>query len=276
MTDEKLLEDRIPRLISPKYVNLADLEEDEFPLDLALDFNRWFEIPAKEEEELGQRGYINDLIVIPEKNIQADLFYAGEIRCKDSEEHLFEIQSFPPENPLFHSENMEVVKDGHYRFTTKHCPNKIKYDRPFLQLLTRTELNIIFDEVRQSKNNNARRKGFYDFEELLEEYRTTGKISGDCKAISTFTAGKIKQLGLKVRTVSGKVHDQKPEDDEGHMWAEAFIHQKNGKGYWVPVDPAVRIFWNFPSQKIKYSLWSDLPSFKDQSIETARLRLQYV
>lgn len=272
MTDKKLLEDKISKSILPKYVKLGSLEEDQSPSDLALDFDRWFEIPTTEEDWIGQ--FIHDLIIIPGKNIQADLAYAGEIICKDSEDRqCLEIQSFPPENPLFHSKNMEVVKDGYYRFTTQYCPNEIKYD---YSLLTRTALNTIFNEVRQSKNLNERMNGFYDFKELLEEYNATGEISGDCKAISTFTAGRIEQLGLKTRIVSGTVHNQKSEDDEGHVWAEAFIPQKNGKGYWVPVDPAVSIFWNFPSQNAKYSLWSDFPTFKDQSISTAKLRLQYI
>jgi len=151
-----------------------------------------------------------------------------------------------------------------------------------------SKLKSIFDKVRKSGNYVHTEEGHYDFNKLNEEYKKTGKFSGDCKAISTFTAGIIESHGLKTRIVDGTIHLGNPDivnlkgkDIEiyqmGHVWTEAYIPHDNERGFWVPVDPSLDTFLLFPNEPDRYSLGRiKLPSFKDQSIETAKIKLQYV
>ena len=309
------------RKVSPKYFNAAGMDEAEDihswnPAQLFLRFNKWHEIPTKEDEDIGygkEGGTLDDLILIPGKNIQADLVYQGEIECVDFEDRscVDEHLSYPPENPLFHSGNLGIVKDRHYRFTTKYMPagkpivpnletarNLSGGERksPVLDAFSGLEetsdlfytLRSVFENVVRSKNGNDREDGFYEFDELFDEYRRTGKVSGDCKAISTFTAGIIESLGLRARIIDGNIHFRHPEIVKakgktfevyqgGHVWTEAFIPQDAERGYWVPVDPAFGAFLVFPNEPDRYSLSRiELPYFKDQSKETARLKLQYI
>jgi len=307
------------RKVSPRYFSDAgifDAEDlDSFdPVELFLKFNEWHEIPTKETDEgYGiDGGVLHDLIIVPGENIQADLLYDDEIECVDfvdrssTGDHL----SYPPQNPLFHSENLEVVKDGHYRFTTNYMSpaqvvaffefggnftKKERNDEVVSHFLGRVHsddpldlLSRIFKKIRASNSGRPRADGYYDFDELFEEYKEIGKISGDCKAVSTFTAGIIESLGLKARIVSGSIHSETLEQvvigrqtydsyQQQHQWAEVFIPQDNERGYWLLVDPAFGVFFFYTHEQYRYSLsWINLPSFKNHSKETARLRLQYV
>ena len=279
------------RRILPRYKNSADLGElYEPPIRLNLGFDRWYEIPTRQEEDLqdlqGFGGVIDSLIIIHGKNIQADLLYQGKIECRNNEDESFMyFQSYLPENPLFHAENMTIVGDGHYRFTTSYYSTAktanidtgiylLQHEQEILELFC--TLRKVFDEVVKAKSKKKRKEDFYDFEKLLREYKETGKLDGDCKTISTFNAGMIEAQGLETRIVAGKIYCRNKKFDEGHLWAEAFVPLNHGSSYWIPIDPALELYGNFPPDTMMYSIETELPVFKDQSVKTARLRLQYV
>lgn len=296
-----------PSILSPQYIAGHDSSELDGPIYFSLELDRWYDIPTKEYEYMCNRGgMLENMVLIPGKNIQADLLYPGEIKCIDME--------MDRENPLFHSENMKRVEPGHYRFTTRYMPTKVpeipspqkarkltggvKDWRVIEDFLGEAEaedliltLQKIHDKVDESANGPDDDEGWEDFKAIFDEYKSTGRFSGRCKSISTFTAGLIEALGLRSRSISGNtIHlttiltgprGEKITENrinyEGHMWSEAYIPINENTGYWIPVDPAIHTFLVFPDEDPFYILGGiELPSFKDQSVETAKLRLRYV
>ena len=308
-----------PIRVSPRYFNAAGIceatDKDSWsPVNFPLEFGKWYDIPTKEHhnEYFKGGGELSDIVLIPRKNIQADLLYQGEIECIDAEDltSIGEFPSYPIQNPLFHSENMEIVEPGHYRFTTKYMPTDIS-GIPKLQNVkvagkrtkrtARTEdsstttkknnliqrLRGVFNLVTAAMNGKDRKYGFYDYDKLFSEYLISGKISGDCKAASTFTAGSLDDLGLRSRIIAGNIQYGRRVlrefmgkkimvDSAGHIWAEVYIPVNEKEGYWAPIDSSLDNFLTFPRYPAYSLAQVKLPLFKDQSVEKTKLKLQYV
>ena len=312
--------------INPRYCNMTGFDKsksDSFePIDFRFEIGKLVEIPTKEDESYDYYGVLSDVLIVPEKNIVVDLLYLGEIRCRDFEDWSFEgqkleHQDYPPHNPIFHSENLVNMGTGHYRFRTKlesqrkfnlprlsfakeHIPDDVrtKYltqrDLPKgiasaingsddLEHILRNFHNTLF----RSTNGRDRRADYYIFDELLQEYLSTGKVSGDCKAISTFTSGLINALGLPARVVDGDIisqNDRTMDYDKtirayrgGHVWSEVYVPINERNGFWIPIDPfGLGIFRDYPLGNEAYAYCRvGLPKFLDQNIKTAQLKITY-
>lgn len=265
--------------------------------------------------EFKDGGEIHRLPIFPGENIRAELVYKGEIECineetsQNSNPFITEKSTYPIQNSLFHSENMKRLTKEHYLFETNYfprgefalptldevrnwsskTPNKGLLKKIFGDDLNKTQeghevknirysLGQIFNKVidASDRGEDERDYGYYDFDELMKEYLSTGKIDGDCKADSTFTAGLLDAAGFKSRIIDGSVmHGNKPIEI-GHVWTEVFLPLNERKGHWLPIDTSLGNFLAFPEDETYHFDRVQLPSFKDQSIEEAKLRLTYV
>jgi len=311
--------------INPRYFNWAEDEESSGsfePIDFRFKIGKLVEIPTKEDEFDIDFGELSDVIIVQGKNIIADLYYHGQIKCRDFEDRslegqVIEQQDYPPTNPIFHSENLENVGHGHYRFRTKlasrrsiHLPS-LSYAREHISDDIRTKhltqrdlpteikepvgvsddleqtLKKLYEIVYQATNGHKRDDGYYIFEELVQEYLSTGKISGDCKAVSTFTSGLLNALGLPARVIDGDIISQRSDARyydgsirayrEGHVWSEVYVPMNEREGFWIPVDPfGLRILKTYPSGEGSYAYCRvALPKFLDQDVKTAKLRISH-
>ncbi len=306
--------------ISPQYRNHTRINSENYnevkPIEIDLSIGRWNILPTLEEDygEFGiEGGEISGLPIFPGRNIQADVIYDGEIGCVDEEPSspFDETISYPVRNPLFHSENMENLGNGNYRFKTNYFPQgdftlptldeardfekrqpKINIlekafgkessrnlMNPDLTMNMRCVLGQIFNEIisADERGTDDRREGYYDFEELLGEYINQKEINGDCKAISTFTAGILDALGLKSRIIDGSVMYENLSIEMGHVWSEVYMPLSENEGHWMPIDPAMGTFLSFPEWEDTYHFDRiKLPSFKDQSVKETKLKISYI
>jgi hypothetical protein len=304
--------------IDPRYINFANTDGDtpvrnsETPFEFSFKLGELIDITT-EEDYLGRHGMLGDLLVIQGRNIVADLFYDGEIRCRDFEDDSFigEHPDYPVINPLFHSENLEVVGKGHYRFRTRlatkkefrlsslknaiECtPKTIKekyvsarrlpdsiasmFDpsKPYDSL--EQVLYALTDFLRTHHSGNERNDNFDSYEKIFEEYLSTGKFSGDCKAASTFTAGLLNGLGLAARVMDGDIIFGRSTNSNrsGHVWPEMYVPMSGEKGFWIPVDYCFYTVKYYP-KSIGVYLYSRVavPEFLDKDITNAKLRIIY-
>ena len=283
-------------------------------------FDKWQKITTDYEycEEFCKvmGGQVNNLILMPEWDIQADLLYDGEIECCDHSSRLVGNNdvSFPFQNVLFHSTNLEKRTRNHYRFTTKYTS---AYGYNFANLERATELSgkeinqlvacvfplakkqediidrllAIFESVRRSLRFGPSFGRFHNFEDLFINYLETNRVNADSRAVATFTAGLIESFGMQGRTVRGGVNYAVPGlryyngkpfkyDKAIHCWAEAYVPFTTGdNGIWVPIDPLFSVFEEFPYNKspFKFALNEvELPVFKNPKEKSAYVKFSYV
>ncbi len=269
--------------------------------------------PDDEEPIYLDFGSIDDVVILPGKRLVADILYNGPIECIDKEDLPLEQQDYPCVNPLFHSQNLEELTKGHYRFTTsvipdektslptlalaqKNVPKNMRKEvqrHPFFPPFTALKhfpldlaLSVSFDFVQKRSNGKERNDSYYDIAELITEAKTTGSFSGDCKSVATMMCGAINALGLPARALNGTSHSRSDFLESqcfnsqtyqaGHMWAEAYVPRGKNTGVWVPVDPNMDILKVYPTKKevMSYNFIS-LPKFLEPKEKTAKLTLRY-
>lgn len=304
--------------IDPKYSNFANAEEDSSDSESQTTFEFRFKVGdvidiTTAEDYFGRHGQVDDILIRPGKNIVADLFYDGEIKCRDFEDYsdIGDHPDYPCVNPLFYSENLEVVREGHYRFRTQlapkknfrfyslkstieHTPDAIKAKYVYARRLPdpingmfdpskpydnlEHVLDAVTDFICEHNSEDERNDGFYSYEEILGEYLSTGKFRGDCKAISTFTAGILNGLGLAARVIDGDLVDTRPRgaNRDGHVWPEVYVPMSREKGFWIPADTSRIILKHYPtSERVYLYCRVALPEFLDKAVTTAKLRITY-
>ncbi|MBM3233009.1 transglutaminase domain-containing protein [Candidatus Pacearchaeota archaeon] len=299
-----------------KYRNMVDVFRSDFklpPIEMDIPRSRKVEIPTAQidDEEFSEFGQLSEILICPGSNIIAELAYNGKIQCRNDESEAskmaLEPQDFPVINPLFHSENLVSSAKGVYTFKTKlavcrkvslpsvedikkSLPSKIR--SKYVSSITLPEklrriipdsgnLEEILGEVAIYLplifNDNPRKSGYFSFKALMEEFLSIGKISGDCKAVSTVTAAILNSLGLPARTISGSITALKEgAPATGHAWTETYIPGNVFGGYWIPVDMAMGTIKDYPFHGRRYTLnGAHLPKFLNEGANTASLKLQY-
>lgn len=297
-------------IIQPVYLNLAELTKGDPKLGrLELTLNQWCEIPTSRENALG--GELS-LQVVPGINFQVDLRYDGSIQTFDDLKSGSKQASYPPKNPLFDSEFLQIVSPGHYRFQSAYSPlgfhpgklsqavgltgtdPNIKARRKEVRFKVidgiirgRDNLELILDDllkfvIEKSNGTINEEDDYYDFLSRYQELEDTGTFSGHCKEISTITAGLLNALGLRTKILSAfvyeKVHD-KSEPRIGHSITEVHVPVNQDAGFWLLVDPALGNVYNsqrfLNGDDIYMFTSAPLPEFSGSS-KTAKIRIKYV
>lgn len=228
-------------MIKPSYI-YTKFDEETYDIDESteipeMELGKWYTISAPSKiSELDQ--HLLFLPIVPDKEIIVDLDYHGELEFSDILEGDFLNITFPIVNPIFNEIN-ETSGMPNYRFSTKYSridklpsmtgmlvntPDNIlrKYDYSLpsstsvklskisIKLMGETledTLKNIYDFVSHASSGECHDEDdfhYNDLEYLLDEYLSTGKFSGDCKAISTFTLGLLQAMGLVSRRVTGR------------------------------------------------------------------------
>ncbi len=282
--------------LCPKLENLATT-----PITIKdIPFGKWVKIPTT-ENKAGHYGRIKYLPVIPGKNISVDLIYEGGIKCRDKSP--YHHGDYNAANPVFNSENLRVVNQNRYRFETdlsesrslsqtfgqaksaipshirKRYLNRNYVDIPFLKDINKTDrledvLERLYDHIYNSTSKAERYKGYFNFRLLLKEFLETGQVTGDCKAVSTFSCGLLNLVGLPARRIAGIIicGKGKKKRYSGHEWVEVYSN-----GFWTLFDAAGG-FRSYPSPTtpLCYTYSTDLPRFSNHAIKEAKLRISYV
>ncbi len=297
----------------PYYLNPAEPDKSlnnivNSEIKQKLELDRWNEIKVRYNKLNKSWGEITYLRLMPYKNIEAIIEYEGELLTKDIVKK--DGMSYPLENPLFNSKLIQKQEAGRYWFRTNYpksrtCAKlKIKdYTNEIIELRKRQVHKQIIDKIldKESIGNTLvnlvnfilnhyeqgyREKHFWNFSELYEEFRKTNKIRGDCKAVSTFTAGLLNAIGIESRCISCCINSATPMEIDvgtrkfktytwGHQFAEAYFRGDNDKNAWMPVDAAMRYCLSFPV-KTKVTLTNiPLPEFRGSSAK-ARIKISYV
>jgi transglutaminase-like putative cysteine protease len=292
-------------LYQPRYLNYAKV----IPLDFSID--EWYEIPTFYDPRTGG-AQISVLQVIPLKNFQVDLLYDGDIQNVDERTlSSSEINSYPTQNPIFHSEFLYQMTEGHYRFQTSYPSVKfnpgrlseaVKLTKPDTNIKQRQnevnpellrrivggedDLELILDNlcqfVKDSISGTSNKNNWYDFLARYKELESTGQFSGNCREVSTITAGLLNALGLKSKILSSTILekvDGKYEYRSLHSFTEVFVPVDKETGFWLLIDPSTGLTYNSEQQhqeKYAYLFNSvELPIFSD-STKSAKIRIKYI
>ncbi len=294
-------------VVNPIYINLTELMSGDFKLGrLELSLNKWYEIPTTCDGGYG--GEVSGLPILPGQNIQIDLLYNGGIKTLDREIGASKNISFPTQNPVLHSEFLHLVKPGHYRFQTKYPPlnfqpgslsNAVKFTkkdaraRKFQAVVNPKLLNEIVDEgdslelilhdllcsIKEKANFRVNQNNdYYNFLARYREIKETGSFSGNCKEISTVTAGFLNALGLRSKIMSAFIYEAVGDQYEAttsHSFSEAYVPLCPKTGFWLLVDPAMGKLYSAEDTSHIYSLQSVMPIFLGSS-KSAKIKVSYV
>jgi hypothetical protein len=273
--------DNLPIYIDPVLGELFSFELDS-----------WYSIPT-EKDANGIAATLDNIKIIPGRDIVVDLKYKGQIQLEDFEDITHqEDTDYPLCNVLFNSDTIEAIGPDHYQFKTSYVPmnkNKhIKFQEKYIHsrvLPDKMKENIIFGDNLERTLKNLHNyldkirsgeyisEGFHDFEELMGDFEKTGFIPGDCKSGATLSSGVLNALGIPARSVNGSV-SYESGFSTGHRWSEAYISEKGG--IWVPFDcTAFATVGSYPDKDPTYYLEEiSLPKFSDPN-ENAKIKIQY-
>ena len=192
-----------------------------------IELGNWFDIPTHKKN----LPRILQLPLLPRKKLIVDLEYDDEIRFEKEFIDEDEVVTFPIHNPIFNGLNQRTSTPA-YRFEADYSAigdlpsleeairlrpqnlrvrsgrikdwKKISRDlaKPSLEetlmSLYRFVHSAISGKEHESNTDN-------DMNYLVNEFLRTGKISGDCKSVSTFTTGLAHALGLYARRLGGEL-----------------------------------------------------------------------
>jgi hypothetical protein len=120
-----------------------------------------------------------------------------------------ELPNFPVENSFFNGFWLNFILSDIYRFVSDHNISK--------------EFNDLEDFVNGISNGCS----FLDLNNLINQYNEEGQFYGDCKAVSTFTAGMLQGIGLPARNLQGNVCYSPPLKEQIREREEAIVESEN-------------------------------------------------
>lgn len=289
---------------NPSYVNKTKITF----LDLSI--NEWHEIPTHYNSQVGG-AEISRLQLPFRGNIRVDILYNGDIQTID-ERIAFDsaTHSYHTQNPVFHSEFLHKLAEGCYRFETSYPQVRLDLGN----LSKATKLTKPDEKIRQRRNevnpellrklvgceNNlelvlanlcrsigdsaataSNKSGWYDFLTRYKELETTGRFSGNCREVSTITAGLLNALGLKSKILGSSIMENIDGEYEFgglHSFTEVYFPVNKRSGFWLLIDPATGLTYNSTQEereKYIYLFTAELPLFSDMK-KSAKIRIGYI
>ncbi len=252
---------------------------------------------------------------LPKKRIRVQIVYDSEIKILPVERDSLLRPTFPEANPLFNIFTQKAA-DQEYIFELnrpsvilqQECLDIYPAISDYLKkeyggLATPSELKTMqkigrklgvdhrapflrrLQQIYQAVDTLVQPgevKGLQEYtslESLLQEHQKTGRMTGDCKTISTITTALATTFWLVSRRISGIISSDMPSHNfpytkNGHSWSEVYIPFVEGGAGWFPVDAALRNYLSY-REDLNYMLSVHMPLF-DGKEGTAKMRIDIV